>query len=80
MKKIDELIASNAKLAEILGKKQEPEKKCHAVIWTDAVSYETKKAGTLIPAFMPVMILGFYSSVASAFGASSTAAVVSSSS
>ena len=34
MKKIDELIASNAKLAEILGKKQEPEKKCHAVIWT----------------------------------------------
>ena len=32
MKKIDELIASNAKLAELLGKKIEPEKKTHPVV------------------------------------------------
>ena len=35
MKKIDELIASNAKLAELLGRKEEePEKKCcKAIVW-----------------------------------------------
>ena len=41
MKKIDELIASNAKLAELLGKKEEPvveEKKCcNAVVWVLAI-------------------------------------------
>ena len=39
MKKIDELIASNAKLAELLGKKEEePEKKCgHVVVWVLAI-------------------------------------------
>lgn len=39
MKKIDELIASNAKLAELLGKKEkEPEKKsCHVVVWILAI-------------------------------------------
>lgn len=39
MKKIDELIASNAKLAELLGRKEEePEKKCcHVVLWVLAV-------------------------------------------
>lgn len=33
MKKIDELIASNTKLAELLGKKTEPEKKTHPLVW-----------------------------------------------
>ena len=38
MKKIDELIASNAKLAELLGKKEEPEKKCcRAIVWVLAI-------------------------------------------
>ena len=38
MKKIDELIASNAKLAELLGKKEEPEKKCcRVVVWVLAI-------------------------------------------
>ncbi len=40
MKKIDELIASNAKLAELLGKKEEPveEKKCcNTVVWVLAI-------------------------------------------
>ena len=40
MKKIDELIASNAKLAELLRKKEEPveEKKCcNAVVWVLAI-------------------------------------------
>ena len=38
MKKIDELIASNAKLAELLGKKEEPEKKCgHVLVWVLAI-------------------------------------------
>ena len=39
MKKIDELIASNAKLAELLGKKEEePEKKCgRVIVWVLAI-------------------------------------------
>ena len=39
MKKIDELIASNAKLAELLGRKEEaPEKKCcKAIVWVLAI-------------------------------------------
>ena len=38
MKKIDELIASNTKLAELLGKKEEPaEKKCNAIVWGLAI-------------------------------------------
>ncbi len=39
MKKIDELIASNTKLAELLGKKEEPvvEKKCNALVWVLAI-------------------------------------------
>lgn len=37
MKKIDELIASNTKLAELLGKKSEPEKKTHALVWVLAI-------------------------------------------
>ena len=37
MKKIDELIASNAKLAELLGKKTAPEKKTHVVLWVLAI-------------------------------------------
>jgi len=39
MKKIDELIASNAKLAELLGRKEEePEKKCcRAIVWVLAI-------------------------------------------
>ena len=39
MKKIDELIASNAKLAELLGRKEEePEKKCgHVLVWVLAI-------------------------------------------
>jgi len=39
MKKIDELIASNAKLAELLGRKEEePEKKCgRVVVWVLAI-------------------------------------------
>ena len=39
MKKIDELIASNAKLAELLGRKEEePEKKCgHVIVWVLAI-------------------------------------------
>jgi hypothetical protein len=39
MKKIDELIASNAKLAELLGRKEEePEKKCcNAIVWVLAI-------------------------------------------
>lgn len=37
MKKIDELIASNTKLAELLGKKSEPEKKTHTLVWVLAV-------------------------------------------
>ena len=32
MKKLDELIASNTKLAELLGKKIEPQKKTHPVV------------------------------------------------
>jgi len=36
MKKIDELITSNTKLAELLGKKQ-PEKKCNVLLWIFAV-------------------------------------------
>lgn len=32
MKKLDELIASNTRLAELLGKKVEPEKKTHPVV------------------------------------------------
>lgn len=38
MKKIDELIASNTKLAELLGKKEEPaEKKCNTIVWVLAI-------------------------------------------
>lgn len=39
MKKIDELIASNAKLAELLGRKEEePEKKCgRVIVWVLAI-------------------------------------------
>ena len=39
MKKFDELIASNSKLAELLGKKEEqqPEKKCNAIVWVLAI-------------------------------------------
>ena len=37
MKKIDELIASNTKLAELLGRKSEPEKKTHALVWVLAI-------------------------------------------
>lgn len=38
MKKIDELLASNAKLAELLGKKEEPEKKCgRVIVWVLAI-------------------------------------------
>ncbi len=38
MKKIDDLIASNAKLAELLGKKEEPEKKCgRVIVWVLAI-------------------------------------------
>ena len=38
MKKIDELIASNNKLAELLGKKEEPEKKCcNTLVWVLAI-------------------------------------------
>ena len=38
MKKIDELIASNAKLAELLGKKEAPEKKCgRVIVWVLAI-------------------------------------------
>ncbi len=38
LKKIDELIASNAKLAELLGRKEEPEKKaCRAIVWVLAI-------------------------------------------
>jgi len=37
MKKIDELIASNTKLAELLRKKEEPEKKTHTLVWVLAI-------------------------------------------
>ena len=37
MKKIDELLASNAKLAELLKKKEEPEKKCNTLVWVLAI-------------------------------------------
>ena len=38
MKKIDELIASNTKLAELLGRKEEPEKKCgRVIVWVLAI-------------------------------------------
>ena len=37
MKKLDELIASNTRLAELLGKKAEPEKKTHPVVWILAI-------------------------------------------
>lgn len=38
MKKIDELIASNAKLSELLGKKEEPKKKCgNVIVWVLAI-------------------------------------------
>lgn len=37
MKKIDELLASNAKLAELLGKKVETKKKCNPVACIFAV-------------------------------------------
>ena len=38
MKKIDELVASNAKIAELLGKKEEPEKKCaRVIVWVLAI-------------------------------------------
>lgn len=37
MKKIDELIASNTKLAELLKKKEEPEKKCNTLVWVLAI-------------------------------------------
>lgn len=37
MKKLDELIASNTKLAELLGKKAEPEKKTNPVVWVLAI-------------------------------------------
>ncbi len=37
MKKLDDLIASNTKLAELLGKKEEPEKKTHVVVWVLAI-------------------------------------------
>lgn len=37
MKKIEELIASNTKLAELLGKKAEPEKKTHPLVWALAI-------------------------------------------
>ena len=37
MKKLDELIASNTKLAELLGKKTEPEKKTHPIVWALAI-------------------------------------------
>lgn len=38
MKKIEDLIASNAKLAELLGKKEEPEKKCcRVLVWILAI-------------------------------------------
>ena len=38
MKKIDELIASNAKLAELIGRKEEPEKKCgRVIVWVLAI-------------------------------------------
>ena len=37
MKKLDELIASNTRLAELLGKKAVPEKKTHPVVWILAI-------------------------------------------
>ena len=37
MKKLDELIASNTKLAELLGKKVVPQKKTHPVVWILAI-------------------------------------------
>lgn len=37
LKKLDELIASNTRLAELLGKKAEPEKKTHPVVWILAI-------------------------------------------
>ena len=38
MKKLDDLIASNTKLAELLGKKEEPEKKCcRVIVWVLAI-------------------------------------------
>lgn len=37
MKKIEELIASNTKLAELLGKKVEPKKKCNPLVWVFAI-------------------------------------------
>ena len=37
MKKLDELIASNTRLAELLGKKAEPEKKTHPIVWILAI-------------------------------------------
>ena len=37
MKKLDELIASNTKLAELLGKKAEPEKKTNPIVWILAI-------------------------------------------
>lgn len=37
MKKLDELLASNAKLAELLGRKEEPKKKCNAAVCVLAV-------------------------------------------
>ena len=36
-KKIEELIASNTRLAELLGKKTEPEKKCNVLLWVFAI-------------------------------------------
>ena len=37
MKKLDELIASNTKLAELLGRKVVPQKKTHPVVWFFAI-------------------------------------------
>jgi len=37
MKKLDELIASNTKLAELLGRKVVPQKKTHPVVWIFAI-------------------------------------------
>ena len=36
-KKIEELIASNTRLAELLGKKTEPEKKYNVLLWVFAI-------------------------------------------